>query len=99
MKVAKSLHNPKAGEGEYTHKKLARLINRAGYDCSYSSTKKEGWEKIKSSGTDMIVVAGGDGNQPCLDVSVACNFSEKVVHFIFSNFEEIRTKGFFRINR
>lgn len=61
MKVAKLLHNPKAGEGEYTHKKLARLVNRAGYNCSYSSTKQEGWDKIKSSGTDMIVVAGGDG--------------------------------------
>ena len=61
MKVAKLLHNPKAGEGEYTHKKLARLINRAGYDCSYSSTKKEGWDKIKTSETDLIVVAGGDG--------------------------------------
>jgi diacylglycerol kinase (ATP) len=61
MKVAKLLHNPKAGEGEYTHKKLARLVNRAGYDCSYSSTKKEGWDKIKSSESDIIVVAGGDG--------------------------------------
>jgi diacylglycerol kinase (ATP) len=61
MKVAKLLHNPKAGEGEYTHKKLARLINRAGYDCSYSSTKKEGWEKIKPAASDMIVIAGGDG--------------------------------------
>lgn len=61
MRVAKLLHNPKAGEGEYTHKKLSRLINRAGYDCSYSSTKKEGWDKIKSGEADMIVVAGGDG--------------------------------------
>jgi diacylglycerol kinase (ATP) len=61
MKVAKLLHNPKAGEGEYTHKKLARLINRAGYDCSYSSTKKEGWDKIKSAASDIIVIAGGDG--------------------------------------
>jgi diacylglycerol kinase family enzyme len=61
MKVAKLLHNPKAGEGEYTHKKLARLVNRAGYDCSYSSTKKEGWDKIKSSDSDIIVIAGGDG--------------------------------------
>jgi diacylglycerol kinase (ATP) len=61
MKVAKLLHNPKAGGGEYTHKKLARLINRAGFDCSYSSTKKEGWEKIKPADSDMIVIAGGDG--------------------------------------
>ncbi|HEY0653125.1 MAG TPA: diacylglycerol kinase family protein [Chryseosolibacter sp.] len=61
MKVAKLLHNPKAGEAEYTHKKLARLINRAGYDCSYSSTKKEGWENIKPAESDMIVIAGGDG--------------------------------------
>jgi diacylglycerol kinase family enzyme len=61
MKVAKLLHNPKAGHGQYTHKKLARLINRAGYNCSYSSTKKEGWDKIKSNESDIVVVAGGDG--------------------------------------
>ncbi|HEY0741190.1 MAG TPA: diacylglycerol kinase family protein [Chryseosolibacter sp.] len=61
MKVAKLLHNPKAGGGEYTHKKLARLVNRAGYDCSYSSTKKEGWDKIRRDEADIVVVAGGDG--------------------------------------
>jgi diacylglycerol kinase (ATP) len=61
MKVAKLLHNPKAGHGKYTHKKLARLINQAGYDCSYSSTKKDGWDKIKQGESDMVVVAGGDG--------------------------------------
>ena len=61
MKIAKLLHNPKAGEGEYTQKKLQKLLLNAGYDCSYSSTKKEGWDKIKPAASDMIVIAGGDG--------------------------------------
>jgi len=60
MKSAKVLHNPTAGEGEHTKKKLISMLETAGYTCSYSSTKEEGWQKIKSD-TDFIVAAGGDG--------------------------------------
>lgn len=60
MKSAKVLHNPTAGEGEHTKKKLISLLETAGYTCSYSSTKESGWEKIKDD-TDFIVAAGGDG--------------------------------------
>lgn len=61
MKSANILHNPKAGEGEFTGKKLIRLIEASGLKCSYSSTKKRGWEKIEPADTDLIILAGGDG--------------------------------------
>jgi diacylglycerol kinase (ATP) len=60
MKCAKVLHNPTAGEGEHTKKKLISLLETAGYTCSYSSTKEDDWYKIKND-TDFIVAAGGDG--------------------------------------
>jgi diacylglycerol kinase family enzyme len=61
MKSANILHNPKAGEGEFTGKKLVKLIESSGLNCSYSSTKKKGWEKIEPGNTDLIILAGGDG--------------------------------------
>ncbi len=61
MKIAKLLHNPKAGEGEYTRKKLSKLLKDAGYQCRYSSTKKKGWDEGKDADVDLVVVAGGDG--------------------------------------
>lgn len=61
MRSANVLHNPKAGEGEYTKKKLLALIEAAGFKCSYSSTKKKGWDKIEAADTDFVVLAGGDG--------------------------------------
>jgi diacylglycerol kinase (ATP) len=66
MKVAKVLHNPRAGDGENSDKDLIDAIEAEGYKCSYLSTKKKGWEKkdwerIESKDVDFIVVAGGDG--------------------------------------
>lgn len=61
MKFAKLLHNPGAGEGEYSKKELIRMVQSAGYGCSYSSTKNDGWEKIESAEIDFIILAGGDG--------------------------------------
>jgi diacylglycerol kinase family enzyme len=61
MKIATLLHNPKAGEGEYTKKKLTSIIQSRGFRCSYSSTKRKGWEKIESADSDFIILAGGDG--------------------------------------
>lgn len=60
MKNAKILHNPKAGKQEHTKKKLVSLVKSKGFDCGYSSTKGNGWKKVKNK-TDFIVVAGGDG--------------------------------------
>jgi diacylglycerol kinase family enzyme len=61
MKFAQVVHNPGAGEGAVTKKELIALINSAGFGCSYSSTKKKGWEKFESLENDFIILAGGDG--------------------------------------
>jgi diacylglycerol kinase (ATP) len=61
MRSANVLHNPKAGEGEYSKKKLIALIEAAGFKCSYSSTKKKGWDKIEATDADFVILAGGDG--------------------------------------
>lgn len=60
MKNAKILHNPNAGSQEHTKKKLISLINSAGVDCGYSSTKEVGWKKMNGK-ADVLVIAGGDG--------------------------------------
>lgn len=61
MKFAKLLHNPGAGNGQLSKKQLINLIQSAGFGCSYSSTKKKGWEKMESREIDFIILAGGDG--------------------------------------
>ena len=61
MKYAKVLHNPKAGENEFSKKKLLAMIHAAGFECSYSSTKHKGWDDLEATEADFIVLAGGDG--------------------------------------
>lgn len=61
MKRVKILHNPKAGESEYSRKKLLALVEAAGYACSYSSVKEKGWDTFDPDDTDMVIIAGGDG--------------------------------------
>jgi diacylglycerol kinase (ATP) len=61
MKFAKLLHNPEAGDAHLGKKELIAMIQAAGFGCSYSSTKKEGWEKIGSKEAEFIILAGGDG--------------------------------------
>lgn len=60
MKYVKLLHNPTAGEEDHTKNELIPLIEQAGWECRYSSTKEKGWDKIEPD-TDFVVVAGGDG--------------------------------------
>lgn len=61
MKKAKILHNPEAGEGETSKRELIKMIESAGFKCSYSSTKGICWESIESKQIDFVVLAGGDG--------------------------------------
>ncbi len=61
MKRAKVLHNPGAGEGEISKDELLEAIERAGFECSYSSTKQFRWENIDTEDIDFLVLAGGDG--------------------------------------
>lgn len=60
MKVARLLHNPKAGNEEHGKDELAGLIEANGFECRYSSTKENGWEDLETD-LDFVVVAGGDG--------------------------------------
>lgn len=61
MKFIKLFHNPTAGEGDHSKDNLIKQIEKAGYDCSYSSTKKADFEESIPEDTDIIVLAGGDG--------------------------------------
>jgi diacylglycerol kinase family enzyme len=61
MKSIKLFHNPTAGEGDHSKEDLIKQIEKAGYDCSYSSTKKAEFEESIPEDTDIIVLAGGDG--------------------------------------
>ena len=61
MKYAKVLHNPKAGESEFSKKKLLAMIKSVGFDCSYSSTKSKDWDKIEPAEAELVILAGGDG--------------------------------------
>jgi diacylglycerol kinase (ATP) len=60
MKKVKLLHNPAAGDQEYSGKDLVKVIEKHGYECRYANTKEEGWDEIEED-TDIIAVAGGDG--------------------------------------
>jgi diacylglycerol kinase (ATP) len=60
MKKVKLLHNPTAGENDFSKKELISIIEKEGFECTYASVKKEGWEEIANE-TDFLVIAGGDG--------------------------------------
>ena len=60
-KKATVLHNPGAGEGETRKKELIKMIESAGFECSYSSTKEFHWANIETAKTHFLILAGGDG--------------------------------------
>jgi diacylglycerol kinase family enzyme len=60
MKKASLLHNPTAGDSDFSKKELTRLIEKEGFDCDYNSVKDVGWEQFDSN-ADFLIVAGGDG--------------------------------------
>jgi diacylglycerol kinase (ATP) len=60
MKQASLLHNPGAGDEDHDKKELLSIIEKEGFECRYSSTKKKGWDDIHP-GTELLIVAGGDG--------------------------------------
>lgn len=60
MKIVKLVHNPTAGDEEHDKEELIELIENAGFECRYSSTKKDGWKTIEDD-VDIIAIAGGDG--------------------------------------
>lgn len=61
MKCVKVFHNPTAGDGDHSRQELIQQIEKAGYDCSYSSTKKDDIEESIPDSADIIALVGGDG--------------------------------------
>lgn len=60
MKVAKLLHNPKAGNEGHDKEALSSIIKAAGFECRYSSASHLS-EEVFEDDIDFIIVAGGDG--------------------------------------
>jgi diacylglycerol kinase (ATP) len=61
MKNALILHNPGAGDEEYSDKDLVSLIEDNGFITSYFSLKDKNWKKI-SMEDDFLIITGGDGS-------------------------------------
>ncbi len=60
MQIVKLVHNPTAGDEEHGKEELIKHIKQAGFECRYSSTKKDDWKEIEDD-IELVVVAGGDG--------------------------------------
>jgi diacylglycerol kinase (ATP) len=60
MKKAQLLHNPTAGEKDFSGEELIKLIEKEGYECKQASVKELGWDEFESE-TDFLICAGGDG--------------------------------------
>jgi diacylglycerol kinase family enzyme len=54
------IHNPQAGDESRSADVLREMLEEAGYEVSYTSTKK-GWKKALKRPADLAVAAGGDG--------------------------------------
>ncbi|QRQ99953.1 diacylglycerol/lipid kinase family protein [Dyadobacter sandarakinus] len=60
MKKVRLLHNPTAGDNDFTKEELVRLIGKEGFDCTYASVRDEKWDDFEED-TDFLIIAGGDG--------------------------------------
>ncbi|MFL6275312.1 MAG: diacylglycerol/lipid kinase family protein [Blastocatellia bacterium] len=54
------IYNPTAGDESFSASELTALLERAGHDVLYRSSKKNYKSALKEP-TDLVVVAGGDG--------------------------------------
>ncbi|WP_031527103.1 diacylglycerol/lipid kinase family protein [Dyadobacter crusticola] len=60
MKKAHLLHNPTAGDSDFSKEELVKLIRQEWIECAYSSVKGDGWEGFDEH-SDFLIIAGGDG--------------------------------------
>ncbi|KAA0993636.1 diacylglycerol/lipid kinase family protein [Dyadobacter aurulentus] len=60
MKRTTLLHNPTAGDNDFSKKELTKLIKKEGFDCAYASVKEDGWDEFEED-SDFLIIAGGDG--------------------------------------
>ncbi|NUO51717.1 MAG: hypothetical protein HOV80_22935 [Polyangiaceae bacterium] len=59
MKVC-LIHSPGAGQGDTSKEQLIALLGKHGYQARYLTTDDD-WKTRFEDGTEMVVVAGGDG--------------------------------------
>jgi diacylglycerol kinase (ATP) len=55
------MHNPKAGRGQHSRKRLMAALIRAGHHAIYQSTKGRDYKKALKKSGDLVLAAGGDG--------------------------------------
>jgi diacylglycerol kinase (ATP) len=56
------IHNPGAGkQGRKNAEQLVELLENAGHDVRYQSSKDDGWKKALKKPAELVAVAGGDG--------------------------------------
>jgi diacylglycerol kinase family enzyme len=55
------LHNPSSGEADHDRDELESLLARAG-ELTYRSLDDDAWRHALDDGSDLVVVAGGDGS-------------------------------------
>lgn len=60
MAVVKVVHNPSSGKRNLPEELLIQIVEKAGFECRYSSTKNSNWKAIEPD-VDIIFIAGGDG--------------------------------------
>lgn len=56
------IHNPNAGDDSHPDAaQLTKLIEKAGHQVRYQSSKDKKWPEVLAKSSDLVVVAGGDG--------------------------------------
>lgn len=56
------IHNPGAGKhGKQNGEQIVELLEAAGHDVRYQSSKDDGWKNALKKPADLVAVAGGDG--------------------------------------
>ena len=56
------IHNPVSGRRRGTSaRSLERLLEDAGHEVRYQSSKEKGFKRALKEPADLVVVAGGDG--------------------------------------
>ena len=60
MKRATLIHNPQAGDEDHSKSNLLKLIEKAGFEVDYHSSKDDVASALADPG-DLVIVAGGDG--------------------------------------
>ena len=60
LERATLIHNPTAGDARPSAADLTAILQEAGFQVRYQSTKKD-WKKALQEKADVIVAAGGDG--------------------------------------